>query len=137
MRTIYLGLFFLFFTSSKIEKHTTSSYTIVYFLNTTSSFGLPLSNNDFWSYSDEFDILVIKGSKITGSIDNSIANFQNSTQTPIHTLIALVRIRNGLPKDTLYTEPMFKYWNNGKNYFVDSTRNLYPLLSSFLYSWHK
>ena len=86
----------------------------------------PIPNNieSFWSDSNDFDTITIQGEKIIQNLQKKIDDFRIvKSNSIIHSTFsienAIVRFKDNLPIDTIYTNNRFRYWNINGIFFED------------------
>lgn len=130
---ILVALICLLISSSFIDSQ---NKTEVYLLNCPCSFGMNVHPPGFWALPEYIDTVEIKGANIQNLIDDQLSKLKDTSNAPVHTLIAIVRVRNEV-KDTFYSEPLFKYWHKGDKSYVDTTGFFSRAFSLFLTDWYK
>lgn len=131
--THILGLLSLFLISTSFFG--SRKKTEVYFYNCPCLFGMNVHPAEFWAAEPNYmDTVEIKGENLQNLIDERLSKMKDTSNAPVHTLIAIVRERNDV-RDTFYSEPMFKYWHKGGKSYVDTSGFFRSAFSRFLTDW--
>jgi hypothetical protein len=138
--TIIISIILLFICScSKMNNSKLPQkldYTEVVFLNSDDDFPMPVSKKEFWSNDDGLEKIIIYGKQQNSILSQKLDLLKNTNTTmknyDFYHRVAFIRKYENKKTDTIYTEPLFKYWKINKEIYVDTSGYFKRSFSSFL-----
>ena len=131
MKLCFVGGLVIFLLCS-MERHTPHSDKIMFlFYQQIGLRPIGIFRQDFWSFREEFDTVIISSGNLIKKIENKFQTLSRTRETSINYQIAVVRYSNNSVTDTLYTDRFLKNWEIHGSCYEDKSRFFEKMFINF------